>query len=135
APGMRNSFSRVFLPDSSWSTNTFNNTFSSTVKHAVNLTLDFNLDSANSLKWTTRANKRNSRTSNDLFTESFTEAGDSINNSQRYSNNNAETRNVTSSLLWRHKFKKLSRTLSINADFSWNDADNNGLLYSLNKFY
>lgn len=135
APGMRNTFSKVFLPDSAWSTNTFNNTFSSTVKHAVNMTIDLNLDSANSLKWTTRANKRNARTSNDLFTESFTEEGDSINNSKRFSTNNSETKNLTSTLLWRHKFKKLARTLSVNTDFTWSQSDNDGLLYSLNKFY
>ena len=48
---------------------------------------------------------------------------------------NSDKNNVTSSLLWRHKFKKLSRTLSINTDFNWNRSKSNGLLYSLNNYY
>ena len=42
---------------------------------------------------------------------------------------------MASSLLWRHKFKKLSRTLSINTDFNWSSAESRGLLYSLNNYY
>ena len=38
-------------------------------------------------------------------------------------------------MLWRHKFKKLSRTLSITGDFNWSRSKSDGLLYSLNNFY
>ncbi len=42
---------------------------------------------------------------------------------------------MSSSLLWRHKFKKLTRTLSVTTDFNWSDSKSDGLLYSLNNFY
>ncbi|HMU47286.1 MAG TPA: outer membrane beta-barrel family protein [Chitinophagaceae bacterium] len=135
APGVIRTFSKTFLPDSSWNTNSISNNFNSNVKHALNLTLDFNLDSANSLKWTTRANKKNTKSTVDYYTESFTDAGDSINNSRRNSNNNSDNNSINSTLLWRHKFKKLSRTLSVNTDFNWSDSKNDGFLYSLNKYY
>jgi hypothetical protein len=38
-------------------------------------------------------------------------------------------------MLWRHKFKKISRTLSLNSNFKWNNSKNTGYLYSLNNYY
>ena len=135
APALNSSFSRVFLPDSSWNTNSTSNNFNSNFKHALNLTLDFNLDSANSLKWITRANKKNTKTTTDYYTETIADNGNNINNSNRTSNNNGENNAITSTLLWKHKFKKLSRTISINTDLNWSNSINDGLLYSLNKYY
>ncbi len=135
APAINSTFSRTFLPDSSWITNSNSNNFSSNSKHALNMTMDFNLDSANSLKWTTRANKKNTRSTSNYYTESLSDNADTINNSRRTSNNTAENESITSTLLWKHKFKKLSRTLSVNTDLNWSNSTNQGLLYSLNKYY
>ncbi|MBC7948393.1 MAG: outer membrane beta-barrel protein [Chitinophagaceae bacterium] len=135
APGITTTFARNFWPDSSWNTNTINNRFTSTIKHGFNLTLESNLDTMNSLKWTTKVNNNTSRTSNNFYSESLTEEGDSINNSRRTSNNASDNNSVASTLLWKHKFKKLSRTLSVNTDLNWSQSKNDGLLYSLNSFY
>ena len=64
-------FSKTFLPDTSWNTNTVSDNYSSTIKHAFNLTLESNIDSMNSLKWTTRANKNNTLTRTNYYSESF----------------------------------------------------------------
>jgi hypothetical protein len=135
APGLNRTFSRTFLPDSSWFTNSSNNTFNSTVKHALNLTMDFFIDSSNSIKWTTKANKKDTRSSSDFYTETLSDGLDTINNSRRSSTNNSENNSINSTILWKHKFKKLSRTLSVNMDLSWSESQNDGLLYSLNKYY
>lgn len=135
APGVTRIFSNTFLPDSSWNTNSRNDNFNSTIKHALNVTLDMNLDSNNSIKWTTRANTRKQKTTTNYYTETLSLQGDSINNSSRNSNNNGDNNSVASTILWRHKFKKLSRTLSVNTDLNWSRSENDGLLYSLNKYY
>ncbi len=135
APMKGSTFSRTFLPDSSWLSNSYTNRFNSTVKHAYNLTMDLNIDSANSLKWKMDLNRKNTKSNSHYFSESLTENKDSINNSDRNSNPTGENSGITSSLLWRHKFKKVSRTLSVNADFAWNKSTSDGLLYSLNKYY
>ncbi len=135
APGVTSTFSKTFLPDTSWSTNSVSKNYSSIVKHAFNFTMETTIDSNNTLKWTTRANENKSLTRSNYYTESFADNLDSINNSQRNSNNDAVNNAVTSSLLWRHKFKKLSRTLSVNADLNWNRSKNEGLMYSLNNYY
>lgn len=135
APGVTSTFSKTFLPDTSWSTNSVSNNYSSTNRHAFNLTLETTIDSSNTLKWTTRANENRSLTRSNYYSEALSEQGDSINNSSRNTHNNAVNDAVNSSLLWRHKFKKLSRTLSINADLGWNRSENEGLLYSLNNYF
>ncbi|MEP7372676.1 MAG: outer membrane beta-barrel family protein [Chitinophagaceae bacterium] len=135
APGVTSTFSKTFLPDTSWSTNTISNNYSSSNKHAFNFTMETTIDSMNTLKWTTRANENKSLTRNNYYSETLSDNLDSINNSRRKSNNDAVNDAVTSSLLWKHKFKKISRTLSINADLNWNRSDNEGLLYSLNNYF
>ncbi len=135
APAINSSFSKTFLPDSSWQSNSNSNNFNSTNKHALNLTLDFNLDSNNSLKWTSRVNNKSARSSSNYYTETLSEALDSINNSRRNSTNLTDNNNIFSSLLWKHKFKKLSRTISINTDFNWSRSESEGMLYSLNRYY
>lgn len=135
SPGETKTFSQTFLPDTSWSNNSTSNNKTSTNKHAINLTMDFNLDSNNSLKWTSRFNNNNSIATVDYYSETLNEQSQFINNSTRKSTTDADKNNITSSLLWRHKFKKLSRTLSINTDFNWTSVKSQGLLYSLNNYF
>lgn len=135
ADAVNSSFSRTFLPDSSWISRSNNNSFNSNSKHALNLTMDFFLDSANSIKWTTRVNKKNTETSSSSYSEILSEALDSINNSSRNSRNTGDNNSLNTTILWKHKFKKLSRTLSVNTDLNFSNSNNDGFLYSLNKFY
>lgn len=135
APGLTSTFSETFLPDTSWSMNSRSENYNSTNKHAFNMTVEFNLDSNNSIKWTSKFNNNNGISRANFYSETLDEQDQFINNSTRRSITDNDKNNVTSSVLWRHKFQKLSRTLSINADFNWNRSKSNGLLYSLNNFY
>ena len=135
APGETRTFSKTFLPDTSWSSNSISKNYTSTSKHAVNMTMEFNLDSNNSIKWTSRFNNNSTSSRVNFYSEILNEQGDSINNSTRNRFTNTDRNNVTSSLLWRHKFRKIARTLSINTDFNWSRSKSNDLLYSLNNFY
>ena len=135
APGNTATFSETFLPDTSWSTTSISDNYSSNMKHALNFTFESNIDSMNSLKWTTRANKNDMLTRSNFVSTAFADNGDSINNSRRKSNNDGVNDAVFTSLLWRHKFKKVSRTLSINTDLKWTRSENEGLLYSLNNYF
>ena len=135
APGITRTFAQNFFPDSSWSTNSTNKRFASTNKHAFNLTVETTLDSNNTLKWTTRANNNTSRTKNDFFSEALSDAGQQINNNQRLSDNKVENNSVNSALLWKHKFKKVSRTLSVNTEFNWSQSKTDGLLFSRINYF
>src|SRR6187200_92794 len=136
APGTTKTFSETYLPNSApWSSNTVSDNRTSTNKHAVNMTIEYNIDSNNSLKWVSRYNNNSSLAEVNYSSEMLDENADFINNSTRKSKTNTDKNNVASSLLYRHKFKKLARTLSINTDFNWNRSQSNGLLYSLNNYY
>ncbi|HKZ64877.1 MAG TPA: hypothetical protein VJ111_00910, partial [Chitinophagaceae bacterium] len=71
APGVTSTFSKNFLPDTSWSTNSVSNNYSSNSKHAFNFTMETTIDSNNTLKWTTRANENKTLTRNNYYSESF----------------------------------------------------------------
>jgi hypothetical protein len=136
APGLTKTFSQTFLPNTApWSSNSTSDNRTSTNKHAVNMTMEFNLDSNNSLKWTSRFNNNSALADVNYSSEMLDENGDFINNSTRKSKTNTDKNNVTSNLLYRHKFKKLARTLSINTDFNWISSKSDGILYSLNNYY
>ena len=136
SPGTTKTFSETFLPNTApWSSNSTSENRTSINKHALNATLEFNLDSNNSLKWTSRFNNNSGLAEVNYYSETLDEQDQFINNSTRKSKTNTDKNNVTSSLLWRHKFKKLARTLSINTDFNWNRVKSNGMLYSLNNYY
>ena len=136
SPGVTTTFSETFLPNQSpWSNNTRSENYTSTNKHAANMTLEFNLDSNNSLKLTSKFNNNSNLARINYYSETLDEQDDFINNSSRRSITNTDRNNVTSNLLWRHKFKKLARTLSISSDFNWSRSKSNGLLYSLNNYY
>jgi hypothetical protein len=135
ARGRSEVFSETFLPDTSWKTHSTSDFHNSTNKHAFNLTIDFNLDSFNSLKWTSRFNNNTGSVTNDYSSETIDEQGNFINNSTRKSYTETDKNNITSSLLWRRKFKKPSRTLSVTTDLNWSESKSNGLLYSLNNYY
>lgn len=135
SPALSNTYSKIFLPDTSWNTNSTSNSFNSNIKHQLNLTMDFNLDSSNSLKWTNKINHKDVTSSSDYYTESLNNDSVFINNSTRHTNSTSKNDAVASTLLWRHKFKKLSRTLSVNTEFNWAKTDYNGFLNSLNNYY
>jgi hypothetical protein len=127
-------YAENFSPDTSWSTQSVNDGFTSTNKHAFNIILESNIDSMNSLKWVTRVNNNNSNSSSHFYSEAVSE-GKFINNSYRNTTNNIDKNNITASLLWKHKFKKNFRTLSINTEASWTETKNKGLLQALNSYY
>ncbi len=135
ALGGTNVYSNTFLPDTSWFNNSNNQNFSSKIKHAFNVAYEINIDSLNSLKWTAKAGNNTSKTSSKYYSEAIDNKTNFINNSNRRSTNEADNNSVSTSLLWKHKFKKLYRTLSVNTDFGWNESKNDGYQYSLTNFY
>src|SRR4030095_10257750 len=136
APGLTKTFSQTFLPNTDpWSSNSTSDNRTSTNKHAINMTMEFKIDSNNTVKWTSRFNNNNAISSVNYSSETLDEQGKFINNSTRKSETNTDKNNVVSSLLWQHKFKKFARTLSINTDFNWNRSKSDGLLYSLTNYY
>jgi len=94
---------------------------------------DIKLDSVNSLKVTANANSYNTKS---LETEkAFTsgESGNLKNATDRFTNNNINKDVLSGNAIFKHRFKKNRRTLSLNADWSLINSNGKNFLKSYNQ--
>jgi hypothetical protein len=124
-----------FLPTGSFfsrDNTTQNNT---NFNHRANASLDYKLDSMNSLKFTTIFSRNETLSGTLSETESFRAEDSTRQNTGR---RNTQTENVTFSsnntLLWRHKFAKRGRTFTANNTLNLSARDRNTNLEALNTF-
>lgn len=98
------------------------------------LIYDFNIDSSNSLKVTLRQNFFHSENKDITISETNGNSGKLINNSSKEINNSYDKNNSVVNLIFKHKFKKERRTLSLNADLNYLKIESNNYLKSNNIF-
>lgn len=104
--------------------------------HRANMTLDYKIDSANTLKLT--ANLTYNATDSDVRSSSQTlTQPDNIlqNESQRLTLSTGVNQSLNSSLLWRHRFAKKGRTFSTNLQFVASQNDRHGKVQATNQYY
>ncbi len=135
APTRATTYSRNFLPDSTWLSFSDNNSYSSNIKQGANLIFETKLDSMNTLKLTANGNSNNNESSYTNYSENRDVDSAFINANTRQGKNKADNTNINANLLWMHKFKKLYRTLSVNGGFNHTTANGDALLYSKLDFY
>ncbi len=128
----KNSISQLQFGDSLFNTDAVENTFSYKQNFKNNLTFDAKLDSANSLKITTRANFYENRSSVVRQSENRSKTGILNNSSNQVTTNESDKQSFTNSILFKHKFKKARRTLSVNADFNVLNSNSLGYLKAVN---
>lgn len=100
-----------------------------------NLTYEVKFDSSNSLKITGRANFYHTESSEESHGRSISNTQTLKNTTDRYLNQNIDKESYSGSAIFRHKFKKLRRTLSINADWNLLNTESKNLLKSSNQTY
>lgn len=122
----RNTFRQTFLNDSV--TNYNDNRTSLTSRndnHRANFNVVYSIDSFNSIIFTPNINFQNSQSySNDSLVNRIN--GKLINQGQRITNNQGEGYSWTNNLLWRRKFRKPGRTLSLNLSSTLSSNDREG---------
>ncbi len=110
--------------------NTINN------NHRVNFSLDHRIDSANSIKFTANVAYNLSQVDLHSAGKTWNVGNTALTNENNQFTSTAGTRtNLTSTLLWRHRFHKKGRTLSTNLNYGYSDNLSNGTLQSDNSFY
>ena len=98
-------------------------------------TLDIKIDSSNSLKLTVRGNFYHTESEENRNSISKGEFGTLKNTSNRLLNSTSDKQSFGSTLLFKHKFKKDRRTLSVNANWSLLKNEGNNYLKSQNQGY
>lgn len=126
---------QYFLPDSSYLYN--QNSFSDNINnnHRLNLSADFQVDSFHSIKVSPSFSYQ--KTSNSTQSDYETLSEERIKSNEGYSNSiaNNEGYNFRTDILFRKKFRRKGRTLSLALQTTINNNEGNGSLESLNSFY
>ncbi|ELR68561.1 TonB-dependent receptor [Fulvivirga imtechensis AK7] len=103
--------------------------------HRGNFTINYAIDSANSLRLNGNLSFNNT-TTNTMGSSRTLDSDGSVRNDSEQSNYTTGTSDrANGSLLFRHKFGKKGRTLSVNSEFSYQDSENEGTLQAVNRFY
>lgn len=112
------------------------NTYANTnMNHRVNFRFEYNLNKNNSIIFSPSVSWQDNQANTLRIGATTLSAGTLLNetNNDRFAQTNALSSN--NSLLWRHKFEKAGRTLSVNLSGNINDRSGDGTLYALNRYY
>jgi hypothetical protein len=102
--------------------------------HRVNLTLDHKIDSVNSLKLTTSLTYNETNADVKTTSQNITPEQVVLNENESRSVSSGSTMNLSSNLLFRHKFAKKGRTFSTNLQFGLSQSDRDGVLDATYKY-
>jgi hypothetical protein len=129
------SFQQTFLPDTSFSENTADNNFVNRQNLKFNGTYEWKIDSMNSVKLVSNVNFIETRSENRNFSDAVDEEGRFVNTSNKLRTNQNDRTNLQVNLLWRHKFKKPKRTLSLTTNLRYSESEADGYLLADNRFF
>ncbi|MFZ2785097.1 MAG: outer membrane beta-barrel family protein [Sediminibacterium sp.] len=133
--GITTSKTQNILPDTSFINTTDQNQDASRNRHKITSFYEWQIDSSSSLKLTVRGSAINSNTRTNYLGRSISEDNKIINESDRTTSNADENNTLNNNLLWRKKFKKTGRTITINSDFNFNNREENGFLLAKNSYF
>jgi hypothetical protein len=123
-----------YLPNGTFNFNQDSKQLNQNDNHRLNFSLDHLLDSANSLRFT--ANATYTASNQTLQSESKTTSGDVLKNgSARSTETQSDNTNITSNLLYRHRFGKKGRSFSANLNVGVSQSVSDGSLQSTNEFF
>lgn len=103
--------------------------------HRINLVADQKIDSSNSIRFTTNANFQTGVSGSNSSYSSAAVKGSLLNRGFSNTASQSDGFSWNSNALWRHRFAKKGRTLSVNLSFGLNEAENTARLNSVNDFF
>lgn len=131
----RTTQSRYILPDTQYFNNQTTRSFNQNIRHSLDGYFEWATDSSSSLKLTVYGADTKGRSQGDYYSEALTADSELVNKSRRLLHSDGEKQTFNANLLWRKKFAKKGRTLSINVQQSYNSDNTDGYLNSRNDFY
>lgn len=128
-------FQQWLLPGNNYNTTRENNSNNFSESHRANISADYKLDTANSIKLYSTVNWQQSAYQVNSQYQSVNTAGNLLNNG--FANSFVEGKGYSwnNSALFRHRFAKKGRTFSANLSLNLNNSSSNGGLKSLNNYY
>lgn len=126
---------QTILPTRQFFANELRKTRNQNIRHQLNGFYDLQLDSFSSFKITVSASKTSGRSFANYDGNTMTDSGIVVNRSNRTLTSEGDKQQFNSSVLFRHKFRKKGRTLSVNVDQTYNSNETEGFLAFNNNTY
>ncbi len=123
------------LPDTQYVNTSYTNSFNSRQKHNANLVTEYKIDSATSLKLNVGGYVRSSESHQTNQSDAVSLQGDQINSSHKVQDVSSTGNNFNADLLFRKKFRKEGRTLSLDFNGLHTENESKGNYNALNSFY
>ncbi len=125
-----NSLTKYILPDSAYYSKESHTTASRKNEQLFSSMYDVKLDSAASLRFKVNGKLENTDQQTFTSTESMDEELQAVNRNNRTNTSNLDAGTFLGSVLWKQKFKKKGRTLSLSASYKRSNRNSKGFLYS-----
>lgn len=129
----RNTNRRNILPGNEFTYLQNSNTENRTTSNRFNFSIDHKIDSFNSVKLSSVYGYQKGANEKHSSYESFNDKA--LNNGFSNTSNSTEGYLTSQELLFRHKFKKKGRTLSVTGSMQYNDSRGRGALNAINNFF
>lgn len=128
-------FRQNILKDSVYYDRESGNSSSQKIRHSLNGLMEIQVDSFNNIRINANSGVGTSQSFNLYNSEALSEENAPVNKSVRTTNQKSDNNTINSSAIWRRKFRKKGRNLSLTFDQKYNESNTNGFLYGLSSFY
>ncbi|MBD0295021.1 MAG: TonB-dependent receptor, partial [Flavisolibacter sp.] len=135
---LRNAFRQTFFLDSTINSNQRQFSQNTNNNHRINFNLIYSIDSLNSIIYNPNINLQNSEQFSDDSSSLFAVkngASYKINDTRTVNDNTGEGINWANNLIWRRKFSKIGRTLSVNFSNTFSRNNREGIVRSTSSIY
>lgn len=123
------------LPDTTYYYNENNRALNNNTNHRANFRMEYDIDSMHSLIITPSLSYSKGEYQADNQYQSLDENKRLINNGHAQTSSSITSPEISTNLLFRKRFNKEGRTLSVNMNLQHNTATNDSRLYSINEYY
>lgn len=128
-------YTQNILLDSVYYNRESQDTHSDKMRHALSGMTEIQLDSSSSVKITANGYAGTNQSSSDYQSKALDENNKLVNSSTRATSSKGDNSGIQASAIYRKKFKKKGRTLSVNFSETYTDVTSNGFLNNVSSFY
>ena len=130
-----NTYSQNTLPDSVYYTQNESSSYFNQMQHSLDGRMEIQLDSSSSLKITAGGFAGTNNNMSDYTSRFISQENKLVNSGIRNNFSTGDNASFNTSAIWRKKFKKAGRNVSLNFNQRFSDSKSNGILLNESKFY
>jgi hypothetical protein len=130
-----NTLTENILKDTTLFTFENSNSYSSKQRNRINFTSELQIDSLSTFKIVAQGSTGQTKSFNRFNSVTWNNFGDTASIIDRQTISDGENKGFNSSMLYRKKFKKQGRTISLSARQNYTNNSSTGYLFSDNQFY